>query len=154
MVTQAAQKPAISSQTGPQPKLLPPNPEIDYILVTAGYSPDMARYWTAVSKLETANYTSRLFREANNLFGMGVPTVRRSLRSGVWTGIDGGEERQFSAYASTANSVKDLVLYLQSRSYPTTFGSAEQFVNFMRSKGYFESDPQKYLDGIKRYLYA
>lgn len=137
---------------GPQPRTSDPSPEIFTILTNAGYSPEMGIWWSAISKLETGNFTSELFRKANNLFGMGVPSVRRSLRSGEYTASDAGNIRKFSKYNTTADSVKDLVLYMQSFSYPNTFTTVADLVYFMKSKKYFELDADKYLAGVKRYL--
>lgn len=139
-------------QIGPQARTSDASPEIFTILTNAGYSPEMAVWWSAISKLETGNFTSELFRKANNLFGMGVPVVRRSLRSGEYRASDAGNIRNFSKYNTTADSVKDLVLYMQSFSYPNTFASVMDLVYFMKSKNYFEIDRETYLAGVKRYL--
>ena len=45
---------------------------------------DYLPYILAQSKLETGNFTSRLALEEKNLFGMGVPTKRKSLRIEKW----------------------------------------------------------------------
>lgn len=134
------------------PSTVPPSPEIDFILTGAGYSPAMASWWTAISKVETGNYTSVLFKDYNNLFGMTVPSQRRSLRNGEVERMDGGVMNRFSTYATTQDSILDLVIYLQALRYPVTFNSVDDLVAFMRSKGYFTASLSSYLANVKRYL--
>lgn len=118
------------------------------ILTEAGYSQRQAMYWASVAGYETGGFNSKLYKLANNLFGMKVAQVRQSTRSGVYNASEGA----FSAYASVDDSVEDLVLYLTAMRYPPDFDTLESFIAFMRSKNYFEQDPTTYLAGVRRYL--
>jgi len=136
-----------------------PNPssvdqQIDQIVVlltNAGYSPELARWFAAVSQHETGNFTSNLYRNANNLFGMGVPKVRRSTRSGEYKTADG---RVYSAYSSTKSSIDDFIIYLQSMNCPVSFSTVDNLIAWMKGKGYFEDSLVNYIAGVKRFVPA
>ena len=120
--------------------------QIKVALERAGFSSDMVTYWIAISKFETANYTSSLFRNARNLFGMAYPTI------GIDYGYIQSSEGLKSKYETTQQSVDDLVEYLIGFNYPKTLGSINELVKFMKSKGYFTANEQTYLAGVKKYL--
>jgi len=92
---------------------------------------------TQQSVLETGNFTSKIFNEFNNGFGMGVPRIRKSLRIGDYLASNG---ERFSTYKNFEDSVKDYLLYADYFNMPTNFNRPEQFVDFLVSKGY-ATDP-------------
>lgn len=112
----------------------------------AGYSFDFAKYWVAVSKFETANYTSPLYRDAHNLFGMGYPTVGKDYGSTM------SKEGLKSKYPTDNDSIDDLIEYLVAFKYPHTVKSPDELVRIMKQNGYFTADENTYLQGIKSYL--
>lgn len=122
-----------------------PSATIQSILTQNGYSDRMARWWTAVSNLETAAWTSKLFKDYNNLFGMKQPLTRFSYSRGPSLSPAG-----YATFDSQADSVRDLVAYMKEFNYPKDFSSIDDQVAFMKSKGYFE-DPQ-YLQKVKSRL--
>lgn len=88
---------------------------------------------TQQSVLETGNFTSKIFNDFNNGFGMGVPRIRKSLRIGDYLASNG---ERFSTYKNFEDSVKDYLLYAEYFNMPTNFNRPEQFVDFLVSKGY------------------
>lgn len=54
-------------------------------------------------KLETANYSSNIFKENNNLFGMKLPKIRKTLAT--------GENRKHAKYNNWKDSVIDYKLW-------------------------------------------
>jgi hypothetical protein len=116
--------------------------QIKSILKSSGYSDRVATWWVAVSNLETGAWTSKLYKEAHNLFGMKQPLTRFTYSQGATSSPPG-----YASFASDADSVKDLVAYMQQRLYPYDFDSIDAMVAFMKSKGYFE-DPL-YLEKVK-----
>lgn len=100
-----------------------------------------AEMWAAVSRHETADYTSNLFKTANNLFGMKVPKTRTTNASSK-PGSD------YAHYKSPLDSVIDLALYLAEFDYPREFAYAANLVQFMQRKGYFTDTLQNYLNGV------
>lgn len=118
---------------------------IQKILIDSGYSPNMARMIAAVSRHETGNYSSHVFKTLNNMFGMRFPTIRKT------TAISESDSK-YSVYHSPADSVRDMVLYLDARQYPTNFNSVADLVSTMKAKGYFEDSESNYLHGVERAL--
>jgi hypothetical protein len=129
-----------SSVTGSSPQ-----GTIQNLLTAAGYSDRVARWWTAVSDLETGTWTSKLFRDYNNLFGMKQPLTRFSYSRGASASPPG-----YATFDSQADSVRDLIAYMNQRNYPSDFNSIDDMVAFMKSKQYFE-DPL-YLQKVKTRL--
>jgi hypothetical protein len=104
----------------------------------------------AMAKHETGNFNSRLFKEANNMFGMGVP-VRRSSFSIGSTGFNVEGVKQ-SNYKDTEQGIADMVAYLHFVNAPTEFSSPEKFVSWLKSKNYFTDSESNYLRGLKSWL--
>lgn len=118
---------------------------IQKILRDAGYSPNMARMIAAVARHETGNYTSNVFKTLNNFFGMRFPRERDT------TALYESDSK-YSVYSSPADSVRDMVLYLDARRYPFNFNSPRPLVEMMKAKGYFEDSIENYLRGVENAL--
>lgn len=118
---------------------------IQKILQGEGYSREMSRYIAAVSRHETGNYSSAVFRRSKNMFGMKFPRLRQTLA------VD-EDASGYAVYSSAANSVRDMVLYLESHAYPHSFPSARDLVVEMKRKKYFEADLSEYIEGVERAL--
>lgn len=114
------------------------------ILTSNAINKQTATWWVAVSAFETGNWTSALYNDAHNMFGMKQPQRRETLSI--------GEKNDFAAFRNNADSVGDLLLYMQEFNYPASFDSLESMVNFMKSKGYFEESVQMYFEGVKSRL--
>lgn len=98
-------------------------------LTGSGYTSKQAYFWFLVSNMETAGFTSNLFKTANNLFGMKQPSLRPTTSEGPTSG--------FATFASVELAAADLVLYLQEFNYPSNFMTLSDQLVFMKSKGYF-----------------
>jgi hypothetical protein len=83
----------------------------------------------AQSKLETGNYTSKIFKENNNLFGM------REAKQRITTAI--GTEHNHAYYHSWHESVLDYAFY-QCR-YLSGINTEEQYFNYLRQS--YAEDP-------------
>lgn len=114
-------------------------------LKAAGFSTRMATYWVAVSKFETADFQSRLFKEDNNLWGMKLAAIRPNTQAGA-----GGSG--FAKYNSVEDSIEDIILYLKWFKYPKDFAFPDEMVGYMKMKGYFEEPYSYYLNGVKSKL--
>jgi uncharacterized FlgJ-related protein len=111
-----------------------------------------AQMWVAVARHETGNFTSALFRDFNNAFGMGQPSERLTLSLG-------GTPRKYegqnmATFATVRDSALDILLYMRARKYPTRFATPTGLVSFMKSKGYFKDSLQNYSAGVNRYYYS
>jgi hypothetical protein len=105
-------------------KALPTNHPYSYHLVN----------WLAVSKMETAGFSSPQYRMANNPWGMRPSTQRLNTQSGIFQTSGNGD---FAKYNSVDDAAEDIFLYMKARKFPETHLSLFDFVSFMKSKGYF-----------------
>lgn len=116
-------------------------------LSNAGFSDRMIAYWIAISQHETAGWTSRVYKEANNLFGMTLAS-RNTTAIGA---LPYGEHQ--AIYKSILDSARDQVLYLTVRfHYPKDFSSLRSLVDYMKAKGYFGDSVSNYYAGVSRWL--
>lgn len=121
--------------------------------------------------METANYSSRLFIEANNPWGMKNPRKRpttaltgnpyifsnsaanRNSKSSLdilvkpfgWTGITQDViQTNWARYQSLEDAAKDIILYLDYFGYKTAYPSLLSFVQEMKAKGYYTESIDEY----------
>lgn len=115
------------------------------VLTAKGYSPRVVKWWTAISNFETAKWTSRLYREAHNLFGMKQPLSRQTTSLGpfVLEGVN------WASFSDDESSVSDLVLYMENFNYPKDFSDLYIMIAFMKSKGYFQESIEDYFIGVE-----
>jgi hypothetical protein len=114
-------------------------------IARSGYSPDVAKWFAAVSRHETAGYTSNVFNRDNNLFGMKFPEIRQTTAIGK-------DSSGYAVFNSPTDSVRDLVMYLNARNYARSYDSVDSLIQAMKSKGYFEDSVDNYLRGVKFHL--
>lgn len=106
--------------------------------------------WVAVSKVETDSYRSILCTEYFNCFGMTVPKVRPFERtSEIYMASD---KNTFSVYRDYPQGVRDLMLWITYENFDTDITDPDDFVNEMKSHGYFTTSPDAYLDALKLYI--
>lgn len=103
----------------------------------AGY----INFWLAISKMETAAWTSNLFINQNNPWGMKQPRVRNT------TAIPG--LRTWALYASIDDAAKDILLWMKARKFPEGASDLYSFVQAMKQVGYFEEPIEQYYNLVK-----
>ena len=118
---------------------------IQKILRDNGYSANMAAMIAAVARHETGNYQSKVFKTLNNFFGMRFPRKRET------TALYESDSK-YSVYADRADSVRDMVLYLDALNYPFNFHSVSGLVKAMKANGYFEDSIENYTRGVEAAL--
>lgn len=127
-----------------------PQSVIKKILSPLGLSPQMVKYWTAVSAFETADqnvkpyspWNSRVLRDSKNLFNIIVP---------------GSQRLQYGEGQTIFPTWEDSVIGLYERvmkpfRYPAHVESLEDLVRYMKLKNYFTAPLDGYLKGA-RYWY-
>jgi uncharacterized FlgJ-related protein len=119
--------------------------ELDYLLNEAEFSEDNLRRLLELlevehidivmnqARLESAWFTSRVFKEGNNIFGMHMPRVRDTYAYEYMI-ADGG--RKVASYRSWQSSVMDYITYL--RYYENLGYSTKNYYSFLESVGYCE----------------
>lgn len=98
--------------------------------------------WVAVSAFETAYWTSKVFKDSNNLFCIIVPGSNR---------LDYGEgQTVFPNIELSIDGPQGLYQrVLKPFKYPAHVQSIEELVTYMKNKNYFTADKAKYLEGVK-----
>ena len=119
-----------------------PREVIAEVLGSKGMSDQTIRYWTAVSQLETANWTSKVFQDSNNLFALIVPGQ---------PGLKYGEGQTiFPSWADSAEALYTKVI--KPFKYALNYDSPDKLVHDMKSHYYFGGKEDDYLAGVKMYL--
>ena len=113
------------------------------LLLREGFTEDMAKLIVAQAGFETGNFTSVIFKENNNLFGMKLAKVRKT------TAI--GENRGHAVYRNLEECVKDYWLYSRALGYLSNYSSIVNFVRALVQKKYFEAKPEDYQKGVEVY---
>lgn len=119
-----------------------PKATIKRILRNAGFSSENVKYWIAVSAFETANFTSDVFKDGKNLFGVRYESWPIHLAYGEGQNV----------YDTFDASVNDLIhAVINPFSYSKNYASLPDLVHAMKSKGYFTSNEGTYLAGVQEY---
>lgn len=105
-----------------------------------GFRPNMAKMITAQSAHETGNFTSPLFIEQNNLFGMRHPRVRKTFST--------GEKNYHAVFKSVSDSIADYKIYFSVFNYLPEYSSVSTFVEALSSRGYFTAPKETYKKGV------
>lgn len=113
-------------------------------LANAGFNVQMSRILIAQAAHETGNFTSKIFRENNNLFGMKNPAFRKT------TSV--GEKYGHAVYKSLTESIEDIALYFKSFALLTVYKDCDSYVETIKEKGYFTADKETYKEKVN-YFY-
>ena len=95
----------------------------------------------ALARHETGNFTSAIFRENNNPWGMKVATIR--------TTTNVGENRGHARYRNLEDAVVDMIHYLISfRTNPGDFANISSFAQELKNDRYYEDTVANYTRGL------
>lgn len=134
----------------------------------------LLKYWLAVAKMETAGFSSQLYINANNPWGMKMPKQRKTTATGKAWGVSGrndssiweklfipgafietlvSQRSDFARYSTLSDGVKDIILYMDALGYPENSPDLLSFIQLMKSKGYFAGeDVETYYNKVKAWL--
>lgn len=115
--------------------------EVYFLLLENGFSLKMARYITAQAAHETGNFTSKIFKENNNLFGMKLALIRKTTAT--------GEKYGHATYNSIEDSVKDFKIYYDNFKYMRDYSSIAVYVQALKRNKYFEDNQDNYTRGVE-----
>lgn len=133
----------LSKTKNPQTGTNSASSKIFNTLLDAGFSERFAAIVTSQAAFETANFTSRLFIEQNNAFGMKDASGRANTQIAV--------KNDFGVYASVEDSAKDFVYWWKAANLPQ-YSSINEYITDIKTIGYFESPVNEYIGGVKRYF--
>lgn len=118
-------------------------------LIDSGVAPDAAKIIVAQSMHETGKFTSSLFKNYNNAFGMKQPHVRptTSLKSSP-TG--------FATYASVESSVDDLLKWIEynkvnPKENTQQLADVRSYTAWLKEKGYYEDTFTNYYSAVQKH---
>ena len=120
------------------------------VFIDNNISPVMVDILIAQARHETGNFTSSLFVNHNNLWGMQHPRTRHTTSTGPLATADGGR-KGYAHYESIEDSARDMVLYLKARRIPD-YTTVAPYVKHLKRKGYFEDSLKKYTRSLERYV--
>ena len=109
-----------------------------------GVKDEFIKILTAQAMHETGNFTSRLYLEQNNLFGMGHPIIRETTSL--------GDVRGFANYATLEDSVTDMLLWLTEFNLKPTYTDSKDYVKDIRQNGYFTAPFIDYHNALRKHL--
>lgn len=115
--------------------------------VAAGVPKNKAPFIVAQSAFETSSWTSNVFRQDNNGFGMRMPSRRKSpFIAGPGRRPPAAEgATPYAHYRTLSDSVKDLLHWFNYVGGNwNNFTSPEQYATWLKSKGYFMGSLQTY----------
>jgi len=94
----------------------------------------------AQAMFETSKFTSNVFLENNNMFGMKLPKKRSTLAT--------GENLDHATFKSLSDSVQDLMKWFAYTGMPTT-DTIQEYVLQLKKRGYFATLYVTYEAGLK-----
>jgi len=117
----------------------------DYLLAS-GLNETLSKFAACQSAFETANFTSNIYKNNNNAFGMKYAGQSAST----------GEKNGYADYLSVQMSVSDFVVWytrhrLQIMILPYIINSLSDYVDFLKNCGYFEANRDTYYNGCLHY---
>lgn len=119
--------------------------------LSAGVPKDKAIWIVAQSGHETAYWTSNVFKQNNNGFGMKMPSQRNSpYILGPGTQPPAGEgPTPYAKFASIENSTRDLVHWLNYHHINwNAIHTPGEYVSFLRSKNFFYGNEGAYINNV------
>jgi len=113
---------------------------------------NLRRYLIAQAKLESANFTSNLYRKNNNVMGMGHATKGRAASQlGINSGI-GHEGMTMQKYRNDTQSIRDMFDWYRFTRFPSRVRDPEQYVAELKKRGYFSLSESAYLNRLREWL--
>lgn len=102
----------------------------------------------AQAAFETGDFTSAVYRNNNNMFGMKTAYHRVQLGEQGEVASDGG---WYQKYQSNTQSLRDFLIYLDYVNFPKHPMSIDTYVLAMKNNRYFTGNVDNYIAGLKRY---
>jgi flagellum-specific peptidoglycan hydrolase FlgJ len=120
----------------------------------------ICQFIASQSRVETGNFTSSLFTDDKNGFGMKIPAVRKTpyiIGPATLGKVKNAPPKSegntnYARYASIEDSTKDLVNWLRYNKVDfTKIQSVEDYVAFLGKKGFFGISVKAYLTQVNKY---
>ena len=102
-------------------------------------------YIVAHAKLESANFTSNVYKTDNNMFGMKVGSSGKP-------GLMSPEGDHYRHYENDAESLRGLLEWFDYKKFPLAVASSDQYAQELKDRGYFTSGLTSYQQNLKYWL--
>jgi hypothetical protein len=111
------------------------------LLIDTGFSKKFAQFITAQAAHETANFSSDIYKNNFNAFGMTYQGQKEAL----------GEKDGYAYYNNYSESVQDYRRLFKSYGF-VSLGTVDSFVSLLKDRDYFRAPVAEYLAGMKHFL--
>lgn len=115
-----------------------------FLLIENGFSWRQAQFITAQAAHETGGFTSKIYQENNNCFGMKLALIRKTTAT--------GEKNGHATYDNLEQCIKDYKIYYKNFKYLDVYPSIAAFVAALKRRKYFEAPELIYLRGCQFWL--
>lgn len=115
------------------------------ILVLTSKYRNLLPYIVAQAKLESANFTSKVYQTDNNMFGMKVGSSGKP-------GLLSPEGDHYRHYDNDTESLVALLEWLDKRDFPVSVASADQYAIELRKRSYFTAPLEVYQKNLKYWV--
>lgn len=110
-------------------------------LIELGFNVAQAKIILAQTAHETGNFTSKIFKENHNLFGMKYAGQALAL----------GSKYGHAYYRDFFESIKDFARYYKRHKYLPVYSSIAQYIEALKKEKYFEADQKEYEKGVTHF---
>jgi hypothetical protein len=117
--------------------------DLYFLLTKKGFNFQQARYIVAQAGHETADFTSQIYKENHNPFGMKFAHVRKTTAL--------GEKYGHARYSSVESAVDDFKFYWDNWRYLSVYSSMEAYITAIKNNKYFEAPYLLYLAACKKF---
>jgi len=128
------------------------NPINQAVLFLSPYR-NLRKYIIAQAKLESADFTSNIYRKTNNPLGMGKAYKRKQLGELASSEVfEQGHTNPIQKYRNDTQGFRDLFLWFDYGNFPKSVGSLYEYVDELKKRRYFGAPVDAYAKGMGRYL--
>jgi hypothetical protein len=107
-------------------------------------------YIVAQAKHETNDFTSKVYKENQNLFGMKWTEGRRGQVASK--GLQSPEGNHYAKYLTDSTSIIDLLIWFDVKKFPLSVLSVNEYAQALKDRGYFTDGLSNYISGLKRWM--
>jgi len=104
----------------------------------------------AQAKLESANFTSKVYLTDHNYFGMKFINGRRGQVASQ--GLKSPEGDYYAHYLTDSASVLDLLKWFEYKNFPVSVSDAREYATELKNRNYFGAPLESYIKILETYL--
>jgi len=125
---------------------------INQLVILSSKWRNLRKYLIAQARLESANFTSNLYRNNNNAMGMGHATKGRAASQLGTNSSIGHEGQTMQKYRNDTQSFRDMFDWYRFTRFPRSVTGPEQYVAELKKRDYFSLAESVYLNRLREWL--